>query len=342
MAFTRIRKLQKNIKNPVLIKNPQDLFYLIGLHFFDGGYLFVSKNQVVLFGGFLEKTSGIKTDFLRNIGKYLGARKVLELDNNLHLSELEFLKKHLRGKKLVSVVSPVKELRIKKDKVELQKMKKAYEITAQVFGEVKKALRRKPWTEKDLAQFIRITGINLGAQDVSFPTIVASGVNAAIPHHVPGDKILKKGESIVLDFGFKIDGYCSDFTRTMFIKTVPLKLKQMYQATEQAYILAVAGTKAGKTGKEIDAIARDHLALKKFDKYFIHSLGHGTGVAVHEAPSLHPNAENKLENGMVFSIEPGVYIPKVGGVRIEDLVYLEQGKVKYFKKVSTKLTDMIV
>lgn len=342
MAFYRIKKLQKIIKNPVLIKNAQDLFYLTGIHLFDGGFLFVSKNQVVLFGGFLEKTFGIKTDFLRNIGKYLGARKILELDDNLHLSELEFLKKHLRGKKLVPVVSPVKELRITKDKSELHKMKKAYEITAQVFAEVKKALRKKQWTEKDLAKFIRLSGINYGAQDVSFPTIVAGGSNAAIPHHVPGDKILKKGESIVFDFGFKVDGYCSDFTRTVFIKTVPAKLKQMYEATEQAYTLAISGIKVGMTGKEIDAIARNHLALKKFDKYFIHSLGHGTGIAVHESPNLHPNAENKLENGMVFSIEPGVYIPKVGGVRIEDLVYLEQGKVKYFKKVSTKLTDMIV
>ena len=342
MASQRIKKLKRNLKNPVLIRNSQDLFYLTGHYLVDGGFLFISKNQVVLFGCFLEKIPGLKTDYLRNIGKYLGKQKELHIDDHLKLAELNFLKKVLKKKKLTPISSPVKDLRSVKDSEELKKMKKAYVVTAKVFSEIKSVLRKKQWREKDLARFIRLAGIKYGADDISFPTIVASGKNAAIPHHVPTDKIIKAGESIILDFGFKVDGYCSDFTRTVFLKTVPPKLREMYETTETAYKLAVAATKAGKTGKEIDKIARDLLALKKFDKYFIHSLGHGTGLAVHESPSLHEKSEDILENGMVFSIEPGVYIPKIGGVRIEDLVYLDKGKVKYFRKATTNLKDMII
>ncbi len=342
MVNTRLKKLQRSLKTPLLIRNPQDLFYLTGHSLIDGGFLFISQKQVVLFGGFLENTPGIKTDFLRNIGKYSGKAKELHVDDHLKIFELNFLKKALPKKKLTAISSPVKDLRLTKDSDELKKMKRAYKITASVFAEVKKVLPKKQWREQELAQFIRLAGLRLGADDISFPVIVASGTNAAVPHHVPTNKLIRAGESIILDFGFKIDGYCSDFSRTVFLKSVPKKLQEIYEGVGTAYNLAVAGTSTGKLGKEVDGIARNYLALKKFDKYFIHSLGHGTGVDVHEAPGLHPKSEDRLSDGMVFSIEPGVYVPKLGGVRIEDLVYLEKGKAKYFQKVSTNLTDMII
>jgi Xaa-Pro aminopeptidase len=193
-----------------------------------------------------------------------------------------------------------------------------------------------------LARYIRVWALEYGADDISFEPIVAAGANAAIPHHAPTDRVLKAGESIVIDFGFKIQGYCSDFTRTVFLKRAPKKLADIYNETEKAYRAAFNGIRAGMTGEAADALARDSLKRAKLGKYFIHSLGHSTGLEVHEQPNLAPQEQEVLENGMVFSIEPGVYVPKVGGVRIEDLVYLEKRRPHYFVDVSRKLTDNII
>jgi Xaa-Pro aminopeptidase len=338
----RIKKLQKGLKSPLIITNPQDLFYLTGHFLFDGGFLLMTSKQVVLFGGHLEKIKSVKIDSLNNIGKYIGRAKNLDLDDHATLLQHKWLKKFLPKVKINPVDSPAKELRLYKDTVELEAMTEAYKITAKVFAEVKRVLKKQKWTEQQLAEFIRLAGISFGADDVSFPTIVASGRNAAVPHHVPTEKLLKAGESIVLDFGFKVDGYCSDFTRTVFIKNVPPKLLKMYEATEAAYKLSVAAVKNNIVASEVDLTARNYLAQHGWDEYFIHSLGHGTGLNVHEAPHIHSHSEELLKNNMVFSIEPGVYIEKLGGIRIEDLVYLKEGKANYFAKVSTKLEDMII
>jgi Xaa-Pro aminopeptidase len=206
-------------------------------------------------------------------------------------------------------------------------------------------------TEIKLADFIRLVGLKLGAEDVSFPPIVASGQNAAIPHHVPSNKQLKLGESIILDFGFKYKNYCSDFTRTVFLKTVPKRLEMAYNQVEKAYnqsMRYIDGHHLGLPqmvpikGKDVYQRAVDVLAEKHLDKYFIHSLGHGTGLEIHELPNLSPNSKNILKDGMVFSIEPGAYIPKLGGIRIEDLVYLEKGKVKKFITIPTSLLANVI
>ncbi len=338
----RIKKLQQSIARPLLITNPQDLFYLTGRVFSDGGFLLVTKKDVVMLGGYLEDLGKMKTDSFRNLPKYLGKSKVLELDDQTSLKYSQKIQGFAPKIKIKPVSSPVKKLRLIKVSDELGKMKQAYQITAQVFGEVKIALKKKAYTEQELARFIRLVGIGLGADDISFPVIVAGGINAAVPHHVPTDKPLKAGESIVLDFGFKVDGYCSDFTRTVFIKKVPEDLERMYLAAEKAYRLGVAAVKNNVSAHKVDAAARDHLSKAGYGESFIHSLGHGTGLEVHESPSLSPQSKDILKTGMVFSIEPGIYIPQVGGIRIEDLVYLKDNKANYFTKVSTKLTDCII
>jgi Xaa-Pro aminopeptidase len=216
------------------------------------------------------------------------------------------------------------------------------EIVAKVFSLVKKEIKKPGMTEKKLADFIIKQSYKHGAEDISFPAIVASGANAAIPHHVPSSKKLKPGESIIIDFGFKYKGYCSDFTRTVFIKFAPKKLADAYNQTEKAYIESMAVCKVGSKTEHAYNKAVSVLAEKKLDKYFIHSLGHGTGLEIHELPNLSPKSKDIFQNSMVFSIEPGVYLPKVGGIRIEDLVYLEKGKIRKFINVSTKLENNII
>ncbi len=337
-----IKKLQSGLKRPLIVTNSQDLFYLTGHFLIDHGFLFVSKNNIVLFGGHLENTGKLKTDSLRNLAKYIGRAKTVDIDEHTTLADFDLLKKFTGKVKLNPVATPIAEMRLIKTSDELATMKLAYQITAKVFAQVKVALKRSKWTEKQLAEFIRLAGIQLGADDVSFPTIVASGPNAAVPHHVPTSKLLKAGESIVLDFGFKIDGYCSDFTRTVFIKFVPELLERIYRANEIAYKLGVLAVKNNVVAKEVDLTSRNYLQQQRYDEYFIHSLGHGTGLNVHELPHIHERSEEVLKTNMVFSIEPGIYIPKLGGIRIEDLVYLKDNKANYFQKVSTKLEDMII
>lgn len=341
METARIKSLQKKITSPLLVVKKENLFYFSGQRFIDG-YLLVSKAQAVYFGNGLEKIDGAKAALIGDMPKFVKPRQTLEVEDSISVEEWNYLKKKLKGVKLVASSGIVERLRAVKSKTELADLEQAYRITAKVFDTVKSQLRKKQWTEEGLASYIRIWGLELGAEDVSFEPIVAAGPNAAIPHHRAGMKVLKPNESIVLDFGFKVNGYCSDFTRTVFLGKVPTKLKTAYEAAERAYNEAVAAGRAGMTGGELDQVARGVLREENMHKHFIHSLGHGTGLEVHELPHVSPGSPMKLENGMVFSIEPGVYLPGIGGIRIEDLVYLEKGQVKYFVRVPVSLKENII
>ncbi len=393
----RILRLKASLDHPLLIKKKENLLYLTGCLFMHG-YLLVQPISgaraarlkkrgtyatMVFFGDGLEKVAGIKADRLRNVAQYLGKADKLEVEDEFTLAEYEFVKAKIKDSglrlKVEPVRSPVDLQRMVKDPGEIALVKKSMEIVERVFHRVRSELKKPGMTERRLADFIKSEGLRLGAEDVSFAPIVASGANAAIPHHVPRHKKLKKGESIILDFGFKYKGYCSDFTRTVFLKTAPRKLADAYNQVEEAYntsISFVSSRPSHPQGDErryplndnyrknnIKGIPRsaalprndkrilagdvyqksvDVLKEKKLDKYYIHSLGHGTGLEIHELPNLAPGSKQELQNGMVFSIEPGVYLPGAGGVRIEDLVYLKEERAKRFIDVSTRLADNII
>lgn len=340
----RIKKLQIQIKNPILIKKPENLAYLIGRSFMHG-YLLVKKNEVVFLGDGLEKAEGVaKTDFLKNVGKYIRPRETLELFGEFTYNETEYIKfKNPKLKLKVTVKhSPVDLKRQVKDADELLKVRKSMEIVSAVFNLVKKQLPKKAWTERSLADFIQNAGFRLGAEDLSFPAIVASGANAAVPHHVSGGKKIKSGESVIIDFGFKYRKYCSDFTRTVFLKRVPKRMEAAYVQVEKAYLQSMAIAKPGVRAGTVYEEAVKVLAEKHLEKYFIHSLGHGTGLEIHELPNLSPGSKDLLLPDMVFSIEPGVYLPKIGGIRIEDLVYLTKGGAKKFIRQPVQLKENVL
>lgn len=350
MHKKRLNNLQKSLQNPILIKKKENLYYLtgrpLGLH--AEGFLLVTKKQAVGFGTGLEKINWVKkTDRLKNITQYLKGSAQLDIGYDFTYGEGEYLKGKFQISNFKLQIKPtrskVDEMRQAKENAELLLVKKSMQIVERVFALVRREITKPGMTEIKLAEFITKHGLRLGAEDVSFPAIVASGANAAIPHHVPGNKKLKPGETIILDFGFKFKNYCSDFTRTVFLKKVDKKMETAYDSVEKAYVSSMdfIGSKKGVTGHEVYQKAVGILAEKGLDKYFIHSLGHGTGLEIHELPNLSPRSKDILQNGMVFSIEPGVYMPKTGGVRIEDLVYLENGKPKKFIEVPTKLKDNI-
>lgn len=344
MDKLRMKKLQTQIKNPILIKKPENLTYLVGRSFMHG-YLLVKKNQVVFLGDGLEKAAGVaKTDFLKNVGKYIKPKETLELFGEFTYNETEYIKfKNPKLKLKVTVKhSPVDSERQVKDAGELLKVRKSMEIVSAVFNLTKKQLKRRAWTEKALAEFIQNTGLRLGAENVSFPAIVAAGANAAVPHHVPSAKKIQTGESVIIDFGFKYQNYCSDFTRTVFLKRAPKKMAEAYNQVEQAYLQSIAAARIGMQAGELYNLAVSVLAQKKLDRYFIHSLGHGTGLEIHELPNLSPGSKDVLAANMVFSIEPGVYLPKIGGIRIEDLLYLTKHGARKFINQPTRLSNNII
>lgn len=384
----RLNLIKKFLKHPILVKKSENLFYLTGRSLENKAEEFLlllpppqpsphrmhsgggSRAQAVAFGYGLEKMDWFKkTDRLKNIGKYLKGYKNLDIEYGFTYAEGEYLKQKLQVASNKLQVKPARSvvdvIRQVKTSGEIALIRKSMQIVERVFGLVRKEIKKPAMTEIKLAEFIRKNGFNLGAQDVSFPPIVACGANAAIPHHVPSSKKLKAGESIILDFGFKYKNYCSDFTRTVFLKKVPKKLEIAYNQVEKAYNECISSLRVQPkqsylfkrlprpsdalrarndkplTGNDLYQKAVDVLAENKLDKYFIHSLGHGTGLEIHELPNLSPKSKDFMQNGMVFSIEPGVYIEGLGGIRIEDLVYLDKGKCKKFINVSTKLKENI-
>ena len=194
-------------------------------------------------------------------------------------------------------------------------------------------------TESEVAALLEYNMRKLGASGVSFDTICAFGENGSVPHYETGNRKLRFGDPILLDFGCKFEGYCSDITRTFLFGDDGMheEFKKIHEVVLTAHELVKEKVVAGMTGKAADAIARDYLREKGLAEYFTHSLGHGIGLQIHEYPTLSLRGEEILENGMVFSDEPGVYLAGKLGVRIEDSVYLKDGKVvSFMTKTSRK------
>ena len=218
-----------------------------------------------------------------------------------------------------------------KNEWELDNIAKACEIAEDALNELLPEIK-EGMTETEVAALLEYKMRKLGAEGLSFPTIVAFGAHAAVPHHETGLTKLSFGDPILIDFGCKVNGYCSDITRTFMFGDDGKHedFKKAYAAVLKAHNLVKEKAVAGMTGKEVDAIARDSLKADGYGELFTHSLGHGIGLNVHEKPAVSPKGEQVLENGMVFSDEPGVYKAGEYGIRIEDTVTLKNGKVVSF------------
>ena len=210
-------------------------------------------------------------------------------------------------------------LRINKDDEEINEIKAALEIAETAFMEFRN--RIKPgMTEKESAWLLEKLIREKGAESLSFPVIAAAGKNSALPHAIPGNKKLKKGEPLLFDFGAKLNGYCSDTTRTLVMGRPDEKFKKIYDILFNAQQLAVDNIKPGISAQYIDKTARDYIDATEFKGKFTHSLGHGVGLAIHEAPRLSKKDNTLLEPGMIITVEPGIYLPEWGGIRLENMV----------------------
>lgn len=216
----------------------------------------------------------------------------------------------------------VEELRRIKDSTELDRIRQAVQIGDIVFREILSSIVAGK-SERDIAiEMERLLKVK-GCSRAAFETIAVSGTRASLPHGQPSDKALEKGDMLTLDFGGFYAGYAGDTTRTVAIGVASSRLREVYRRVLEAQMAAIQQVRAGITGREVDAAARDCLKSHGLDTYFVHSTGHGLGLEVHEEPSLGARSEAILQENMVITIEPGVYIPGWGGVRIEDVVIVK-------------------
>jgi len=329
--------LQKNHLDAMLVSSIPNITYLTNYSGFSSiereAYLLITKNNsyILTDGRYTEavrdvvgftlleisSTKPLKDLLLELATKHKIKRLGIE-ENNLTVSEYKMLKKHFND---LNHFSDIAMLRAVKDSDEMKTIEEACKLGDKTFSHVLKKIKAGI-TEKELAFEIEFF-IKKAEADISFKPIVAFGKNAAIPHHqTSNQRLASSGQFVLLDFGVKIDNYCSDMTRTVFFGKATEEEKKMYQTVLEAQTKAIQQL-SNKTIKasDVDKIARNHITSYGYPT-IPHSIGHGIGLEVHETPSLSPKSKAILQLGMVFSVEPGIYLPESGGVRIEDLVTL--------------------
>jgi len=249
----------------------------------------------------------------------LGVRRAGFESGRLTYAFYREYRKHLRGVKLTPLRQELERLRAKKTAAEIRKIQRAGAIARQALERVMPMLRPGV-REREVALELEHLMKRLGAEQVPFPTIVASGRRGAFPHGVASPKKLKAKELVTLDFGCSFQGYNSDQTLTFCLGEPSAKQRRIYEIVRQAQAWAISGIRPGASLRAVDALARDSIREQGFGPCFGHGLGHGVGLEVHEEPYLSAAGKGRLEAGMVVTVEPGVYIPGWGGVRIEDMV----------------------
>ncbi|MCR4325142.1 MAG: Xaa-Pro peptidase family protein [Candidatus Curtissbacteria bacterium] len=250
--------------------------------------------------------------------------------HNLTVAELKRYKKYAPHAKFIETQNEIENLRLIKTAEEVKKIEKAQIISQQAFDQIIKTLRAGQ-SEEEIAERLERIMKTLGGEGLAFVTIIASGPNASLPHHQTGKRRIAKGEVLLFDFGAKYQNYCADLSRTIFIGSAKDEHKNIYNHVLKAQRKAIEKVTHGiKSHLAFDA-ANDIFKENNLEEYFIHGLGHGIGLEVHEAPHVRSKIKDQLTENMVFSIEPGLYMDW-GGVRIEDLVTIKNGKARVLGK----------
>jgi Xaa-Pro aminopeptidase len=321
----RVERLRQSLEEPLLVTNPQSVYYLAGLHSTNAALL-VDGDRVRLYTDFryaerAAEVEGVEftetpRSMYRELARLLSGRIGFEA---AHVTCANYETLGAGGIDLVPRYGLVEGLRVVKDDGERDRIRRAAAITDQAY----ERLAEEPFvgrTERELAWRMNELFHELGADEPAFPTIVAAGPNGSRPHADTGNRTIERGQLIVIDAGAKLDSYCSDCTRTFVAGEPPDDLRRAYDVCLEGQRRAVEAVVAGKAATEVDAAARGPITDAGFGDNFRHGLGHGVGLDVHEAPRLAVDSADSLAAGHVVTIEPGIYLPGLGGVRIEDLV----------------------
>jgi Xaa-Pro aminopeptidase len=357
-AFARRRaslaqKLDENQVDALLVTHPADWYYLTGFTG-ESGALVVSRRGATLVtdGRFTGQAHAEapdinvvlqKTSVFESTGQFLTASKTKRVGfdpTQLSVAQLAVLRKACgRGCRWIPVTGLTATQRTRKDPQELAVMRRAASLADQVVAEAINLL--KPGVrEFEVAAEVEYQMRKRGASGPAFETIVAFGERAALPHARPTAKRLKKNEFVVLDLGVILAHYCSDITRTFYCGKAPSRARQWYRAVQEAQVAALAAVKNGALCGDVDAAARQVLEGHGLGKYFVHSTGHGLGLEVHEDPRVARGQKKRLEPGNVITIEPGIYIGDVGGIRIEDDVAVHADRIEVLTRHTRDLIEL--
>jgi len=363
-SHSRIHKVKQHLTSwnldAVLITDVTDLYYLTGVTL-SVGALLVTRKGVRLFvdGRYLEmcqrkapcKVCLSDNDALRKY-LHLRCRGKLGFDSSrtsyhafstLRRNILAINRQRSPRDKLhlVPLQMPLAQFRAVKDVSERKLLRQAALLGCQGFDYACSVLR-EGISEQEVAKKLEIFWLQKGAEAVAFEPIVAFGINTSMPHYVPGNVKLRRGQHVLLDIGVKVGGYCSDMTRVVFFGSPRKKILEIYGVVKEAQEAALALCKPGTPAFVLDDTAREVIAAHGYEKFFTHGLGHGIGLNVHEFPAIKNIASSKnvlLEPGMAFTVEPGIYLPGVGGVRIEDTIIINQ---RSYNNMTPRSKDIVV
>jgi len=344
------RRLGQGELEAVLISQSDNRRYLSG---FTGsaGFLLVSRDRALLAIDFryveqaqaeapafeVVRTQSAPSKWLPPLLADLGVRRLGFEDRDLSFSSYKELAQALGGNGsetgLVPAGGLVEPLRAVKEDAELRNLEAAAALADAALAGVLPGVEAGI-SEKELAWRLESFLRESGSEPLPFEIIVASGPNSALPHARPTDRAIRGGEPVMIDLGARVGGYCSDMTRTICLGDEDSTFARVYDIVLGAQLTAMATLQAGMTGEEADHLGRTAIAQAGYEESFGHGLGHGVGLAAHEEPRLGPASADVLADGMVFTIEPGIYIPGWGGVRIEDTAVLEQGRLRQLTTAS--------
>lgn len=351
----RLQNLRDTFKehrlDGILISSPENRRYLSG---FTGsaGHLIITRDDAILATDFryIEQSSkqasefrivrtGPNFDWFHQVLAETGVTRLGFESDVLTVAQhgrfAKALKEYSQSAKarvrLVGTSGITEEIRSFKDESELALLQKAISISDHAMDSVTPTIKAGQ-TEQEVAWRLEVAMRELGAESLAFDIIVGSGPNAALPHHRAGERVIQEGEPIVIDMGAKYQGYCSDLTRTIALGNVDDTFRRVYDTVLGAQLTAITTVQVGMTGSEADGLARKVIEDAGYGDNFGHGLGHGVGLAVHELPVAGPTSQGVLKDGTTFTIEPGIYIPGWGGVRIEDVVTLEKSGARVLSK----------
>jgi len=365
----RVHALQQRITawkvSALLLTNPRDIYYLTGFTGEDSWALVPRNNlrsprnsrparvHILSDFRFQEELAHVAPQAVRHIRKGLLSAELQKVARQLRLRKLALQSDYLtlaQRKKIAGVLGAANlrdvddgllQQRSVKDAGEVAAIRRALAIQQQAFRKMRAWL--KPGrTEYEVAAYLDYQMRLLGAEGSSFPTIIAADANASLPHAVPGPRKIRAGGTVLIDWGARYRGYCGDLTRVLALGSMPAKIREIYRIVLEAQLAGIAAIAPGKALQEVDAAARKIIKKAGYAQHFGHGLGHGIGLNIHEQPVLAPQAKGVLEPGQIVTVEPGIYLPGIGGVRIEDDILVTANGATVLSDLPKDLASAVV
>lgn len=351
MRLIKLRhRLAQEELDAFLVTKPENVRYLSGFRGGEGALL-VTQQYALLLADFryyeqvveearscdLVRVEQKMKEVLRHLFIEHGVRRMAFESHHLTVAKYNEWRFAGEGVEWVPTRDLVETLRLIKDAEEIDKIRQAVAITDAAMEHIRQFLQ-VGMTEKAVAWELESFMREAGAEAMAFDVIVAAGPGGAKPHCIPGDHVIESGETVVIDMGARVDGYDADLTRTICLGEPEPEMVRVYETVLRAQLAAEEQARPGMTGQELDAAARNVIVEVGYGAYFGHSCGHGVGLEIHEGPVAGPNSTEVFEPGMLVTIEPGIYLPGRGGVRIEDLVVFTDSGIEVLSRARKELS----